>query len=127
MVAEPRDANGLQCKEGQTLQRCRRLKNRAIFDELLKTANITNKWFAIHTKKNSAGISRLGIVASKRVMSTAVSRNFAKRMIREVFRRNISADCTLDILIRVKRKLELEDSREVRMALVQILQKAQMR
>lgn len=126
MPAEPRGANGLQYKAGQTFQRCRRLKKRSDFDQLIKADIITNKWFAIHTQKNDAGISRLGIVVSKRIMSTAASRNFAKRMIREVFRRNISVDCTLDILIRVRRKLGQEDTREVRMALFQILQKVQM-
>jgi ribonuclease P protein component len=49
--------------------------------------------------------TRLGIVASKK-LGTAVFRNRAKRLIREVFRRNQpQGDCPVDILVIPRREL----------------------
>lgn len=127
MLAGPRDVSVLQSSAGQFLPRCRRIRSRADFEKLLKAASIANKWFAIHAKENMVGVSRLGVVASKRIMPTAVSRNFAKRLMREAFRRNFSADCALDMVIRVKSKLDSGNSMEGRVALIQLLQKVQMR
>lgn len=123
MPAGPRGASGLQSRAGQSLPRCRRIRNRAEFEQVLKAASIANKWFAIHAKENKTGVSRLGVVASKRIMPTAVSRNYAKRLMRETFRRNFSTDSTLDVVIRVKNKLDPGNSMEGRMALIQLLQK----
>jgi len=117
----------LQFSAEQSLPRCRRIRNRADFDRLLKAASIANKWFAIHAKENKVGVSRLGVVASKRIMSEAVSRNFAKRLMREVFRRNFSAGYALDLVIRAKNKLGPDNAAEGRMALIQLLQKVQTR
>jgi len=109
------------------LPRCRRIRNSADFDQLLKTASIANKWFAIYAKENKIGVSRLGVVASKRIMPEAVSRNFAKRLMREAFRRNFSANYALDMVIRAKNKLDPDNATEGRMALIQLLQKVQTR
>ena len=87
---------------------------------------LINKWFVIYVQKNESGITRLGVVASKRIMPKAVSRNFTKRLIREVFRRSFSADYALDIVVRARRQLSPETSREGRLALAQLLQAVQM-
>ena len=127
MPAGQRDESVLQSSAEQGLPRCRRIRKRAEFDQLLKAASIANKWFVIHAKENKTGVSRLGVVASKRIMPAAVSRNFAKRLMREVFRQNFSADCALDMVIRAKNKLDPENSMDSRMGLIQLLQKVQMR
>ncbi len=127
MLAEPRGASALLSSARQSLSRCRRIRNRTEFDQLLKAASVANKWFAIYIKENTIGMSRLGVVASKRIMPTAVSRNFAKRLVREVFRRNFSADNAIDVVIRAKNKLDPDNSLESRKALIQLLQKVQMR
>ena len=87
---------------------------------------LTNKWFAIYVQKNEGGIARLGVIASKKIMPKAVSRNFAKRLIREVFRCSFSANNTLDVVVRAKRQLSPETSKEGRLALAQLLQAVQM-
>ena len=87
---------------------------------------ITNKWFVVYVQKNEVGISRLGVVASKRVMPTAVSRNFAKRLVREAFRRSFLVNRALDVVVRARRQLSPETSMEGRQALAQLLQAVQM-
>ena len=87
---------------------------------------LTNKWFAIYAQKNEGGNARLGVIASKRIMPHAVSRNFAKRLIREVFRCSFSANRALDIVVRVRRQLNPETSKEGRLALTQLLQAVQL-
>jgi ribonuclease P protein component len=52
---------------------------------------------------NSAGVTRLGIAATRR-LGGAVQRNRAKRRVREVFRRN-PAPPGLDIVINPRREL----------------------
>jgi len=85
-----------------------------------------NKWFVVHAKKNELGVSRLGVVASKRIMPKAVSRNYAKRLIREVFRCNFPKSGAFDVVIRARRLLCPKTSLEVRLALKQLLQVVQM-
>ncbi|MBI5658022.1 MAG: ribonuclease P protein component [Nitrosomonadales bacterium] len=92
---------------------------------MLGAGSMANKWFVVYAQKNAAGISRLGVVAGKRIMPTAVSRNFAKRLVREVFRRNFPADFAWDVVVRARRQLGPETSAEGRLALQQLLQAMQ--
>jgi ribonuclease P protein component len=79
----------------------------------------------IYVRKNECGISRLGVVASKKTMPTAVARNFAKRLIRETFRCNFLVGNALDVVVRARRQINPENSIEGRQALVQLLQDMQ--
>lgn len=92
---------------------------------MLDADSMANKWFVVYAQKNAAGVSRLGVVAGKRIMPTAVSRNFAKRLVREVFRRNFPADIAWDVVVRARRQLGSETSAEGRLALQQLLQAVQ--
>ncbi|MDE2310325.1 MAG: ribonuclease P protein component [Betaproteobacteria bacterium] len=112
-------------KAKQTLPVCRRIRQRTEFEQVFRAERLTNKWFAIYVRKNDSGFARLGIVASKRTMPKAVSRNLAKRMIREAFRRGFSAGCTIDIVVRAKRQIRPENLAEGRLALEQLLQTVQ--
>ena len=58
-------------------------------------------------------------------MPKAVPRNFAKRLIRDVFRCFFSAEYALDVVVRAKRQLSPDTSREGRLALVHLFQAAQ--
>lgn len=87
---------------------------------------MANKWFVVYARISEAGVSRLGVVASKRIMPKAVSRNFTKRLIKEVFRCSLLADSTLDVVVRARRRLDPEYSAEGRLALKQLLQAVQM-
>lgn len=94
---------------------------------MLHNANgLNNKWFVIYLRKNEGNVARLGIITSKKIMTKAVTRNFAKRLIREVFRHSFLVCCALDVVVRVRRPLSQEASKEGRLALTQLLQTVQM-
>ncbi|MBI5435873.1 MAG: ribonuclease P protein component [Nitrosomonadales bacterium] len=125
MRVEPKAVRALPSKARQTLSVYRRIRQRTEFEQAFRAECLTNKWFAVYVRKNQSGFARLGIVASKRTMPKAVSRNLAKRLIREAFRRGFSAGCALDVVVRVKRQINPENSTEGRLALVQLLQAVQ--
>jgi ribonuclease P protein component len=125
MRVEPKAVRALPSKAKQTLSVCRRIKQRAEFEQAFRAKLLNNKWFAVYVCKNKNGFARLGIVASKRTMPKAVSRNLAKRLIREAFRRGFSAGCALDVVVRAKQQISPENSAEGRLALVQLLQAVQ--
>jgi ribonuclease P protein component len=74
------------------------------FERVLKSSGLINKWFSLHSKANNAGLDRLGIVVSKRIVAKSTARNRIKRIIREFFRQmpaeNLSS---LDIVIKVRK------------------------
>lgn len=125
MHAEPKAVRALPSRAKQTLSVCRRIRQRAEFEQAFRAERLTNKWFVVYVRKNESGFARLGIVASKRTMPKAVSRNLAKRLIREAFRRGFLAGCALDVIVRAKRQINPENSAEGRLALVQLLQAVQ--
>jgi ribonuclease P protein component len=118
---EQRAECALQFNGKQTLATDRRIRQRVDFESAFRADCITNKWFVVYSKRNDFGVARLGMVASKRVMPRAVSRNFAKRLIRDVFRLNFTSDRPLDIVVRARRPLSSETSKEGRLALMQLL------
>lgn len=126
LLAEPRVVCALPFEAKQTLPSYRRLSQRIEFELALRANCLSNKWFAVYIRKNEMGYSRLGIIASKRCMPRAVSRNFAKRLIRNVFRINFSVENSVDLVVRAKRQFNSENSAEGRIALLQLFQSVRM-
>lgn len=63
---------------------------------------IVTEFFILKILPNELGFSRIGIITSKRV-GCAVKRNWARRMIREVFRTSVQAEYgTYDFLVIVR-------------------------
>lgn len=96
--------------------RCR-IRQRIDFDRALRCDCLTNKWFAVHSLKNQHNFARLGLVVSKRTMSKAVARNFAKRLIRECFREKLAVLPGNDFVVRVRRSISKNSALEARSAL----------
>lgn len=103
----------------------RRIRSRVEFEKALCADRLTNKWFVAYIRKSEHCIARLGLIVSKKTMPKAVSRNFAKRLIREVFRRNFPAERSIDIVVRPRRQINPQNSAEGRLALTQLLQTIQ--
>lgn len=125
MLADPKAAHALPSNTRQTLSICRRIRQQVEFKQAFCAKRLTNKWFAVYVRKNESGFARLGIVASKKTMPKAISRNFAKRLIREMFRREFPIGSAVDIVVRARQKISPENSVEGRLALAQLLQTAQ--
>ncbi len=104
----------------QTLPQYRRVSDRTEFAAVLGAKSVSNPWFVVYFRKNEAGVSRLGVVVSKRTEPRAAQRNFAKRLIRERFRRDFLAPRGLDIVVRVRRQLNRSNSSVGRDALLQL-------
>ncbi len=66
------------------------------------------------------------MVVSKKVIAKSVSRNYTKRLIRELFRLNSSKLPALDFIVRIRRKLPKESSNEAKAALLQLMLSAKM-
>lgn len=125
LLAEPKAAYVLPLKAGHTLPSVRRIKRRVEFENALHSDCLTNKWFAVYLRKNDYGFARLGLIVGKRTMPKAVARNFAKRMIREMFRCNFALDYSLDVVVRARRQFKPETSAEGRLALTLLFQSVQ--
>lgn len=124
------DAHALAFKARQTLPRYRRIGRSEGFDiapGARPSAEVSsNEWFVVYARKNRAGISRLGVTVSKRVAPLAVSRNFAKRLVREEFRRAFPANgvgksCAVNVIVRVRRQLDRKTAKNSTEALARLL------
>lgn len=122
MPAEQEGARALQFNAGLTLSARRRVRHHLEFKKIFLSRKQTNKWFIVYVRKNEKGFSRLGIVASKKTMPKATSRNLVKRLIRETFRCGFQKGCALDVVVQAKRIINQENRAEGRLALEQLLQ-----
>lgn len=65
--------------------------------------------FKIHYKPNELSHSRLGLIISKKVHKRANKRNYIKRVIRELFRREQLNWRSYDIIVRVNKCFTSDD------------------
>lgn len=65
---------------------------------------LSSEFIVIHFKPNALGQARLGLVVSKKVAKSAVSRNYMRRVLREIFRTNQALINQCDLIIRVQKK-----------------------
>lgn len=98
--------------------RCR-MRQAVEFERALKVKCLSNQWFAVHIQENDLGSARLGIIVSKRIIPKATARNFVKRTVREIFRRNFPRSGAVDVLVKARKQLP-ESSSERKSALVQL-------
>ena len=81
-----------------------RIRRHSYFREVYASGiRVTGRYYTLFSKPNGLPVGRLGIAATKR-LGGAVTRNRAKRLIREVFRRNDIAP-GFDIVIVTRREL----------------------
>jgi ribonuclease P protein component len=121
LLAELKAVLASQFSINQSLPSRCRIRQRKDFEQALRNNALTNKWFAVHLVDTANGYARLGMIVSKRTMPKAVARNFAKRLIRECFRQNLTVLPALDFVIRIRRNLTQNTSLEARIALIALL------
>jgi ribonuclease P protein component len=81
-----------------------RIRRHADFQDVYERGTrVPGRYYTLFTKPNGLATGRLGIAATKRLGGSVV-RNRAKRLIREVFRRNDIAP-GLDIIVVPRREL----------------------
>lgn len=72
---------------------------------------------------NTLDYVRLGIVVGKKIARRAVSRNYIKRVIREVFRLNCLSSRSLDIVVRVNLQFGRQEFHAVEQEFMQAMGK----
>lgn len=86
-----------------------RLLRKDGFGHVFHAKSVAGKHFKIFFSQNIKQNARLGIVASKKILPDAVSRNRVKRIIREVFRQHNVKICNVDLVVVVKQAFPLKD------------------
>jgi ribonuclease P protein component len=84
---------------------------------------VNGKYLAVHYMPNSLDYVRLGIVVGKKIARRAVSRNYIKRVIREVFRLNCQSSRSLDIVVRVNLQFGRQEFHAVEQEFMQAMGK----
>lgn len=73
------------------------------FDHVMRAESIADKQFKIFFTRNFKDNARLGIIASKKSLPSAVKRNRVKRFIRETFRLHNIRRCRVDVVVMLSR------------------------
>ncbi len=126
-------APGEPCSDGragerrarQTLPRYRRIGRREGFDLSPGASVSSNEWFVVYVRTGRAGRPRLGVTVGKRVAPHATARNFAKRLVREGFRRALPAACAVNVIVRVRKQVDRSTAQQAAEALARLLQGVQ--
>ena len=84
-----------------------KIRKTSQFEDIFgKSGKLRGEHFDIHYVPNSLGYSRVGLIAGKKKVPSAVGRNRVKRVLREVFRRNKPLFGSLDIVFIANRGSE---------------------
>ncbi|HVU38425.1 MAG TPA: ribonuclease P protein component [Opitutales bacterium] len=91
MQPVPETAAGGSARPRERLSRAQHLRSPADFDEVRRLGRRAETGaFTLRLRLRSEGPRRLGIIASRKA-GPSVSRNYTKRVLRELFRRNADA------------------------------------
>ena len=70
---------------------------------------IATEYLALHYQTNQLQRPRLGLVVGKKTAKLAVSRNYMRRVLRELFRLQQHEILAADIILRVQKKFDKRD------------------
>jgi ribonuclease P protein component len=116
---------GREAGARRTLPRYRRIGRREGFDLAPGPGVSSNEWFVVYARRNGLGVSRLGVAVAKRVAPRAHARNFAKRLVRDGFRRAFPAACSVNVVVRVRKQLDRNTAQQGAEALARLLRGVQ--
>ena len=72
------------------------------FVHVIRAESVLDEYFKVFFVQNEKSHARLGVVASKRVLPSAVKRNNIKRTVREIFRHHSIKASKLDLVVMVR-------------------------
>ena len=88
----------------QSLSTAERIRRRVDFQEVYSRGmRLQGRYMTLFILPNRLGVSRLGVAATRK-LGGAVQRNRAKRLVREIFRRN-KPGSGLDVVVAPRREL----------------------
>ena len=90
---------------GQTLPSAERMRRRPDFERAYKEgARVHGRFMTVFVLPNGGTVARLGVAATRKIGSS-VDRNRAKRLAREIFRRQKLAQPGFDIVVVPRREM----------------------
>ena len=84
---------------------------------------ISAQHLAIHYQPNTLPHARLGLVIGKKTAKLAVSRNYMRRVLRELFRLQQQEICQVDLIIRVQKKFGKVDFIQIKQEFNELIAK----
>lgn len=82
---------------------------------------ISGHFLALHYQYNQLGRPRLGLVVSKKIARLSVSRNYMRRVLREVFRHQQQNFASVDVVVRVQRLFSKADHAQLKQEFLELL------
>ena len=105
-----------------------RFTTRGSFGPVLKDGRkIRGRLAVLHVSPAPAGVSRLGVALTRKLVSLASQRNRVKRGIREAYRRHPLKASGLDCVVTLRERVREETIREVVAEVASLLDEAQVR
>ena len=104
----------------------KRITTKTIFKNTFSENNkFLGRFVVIWVQKQSEGKTKLGVISSKKMNNKANKRNFAKRRIREIFRRlSPYLNDNYNVIIVIRKSLLTSSWRDVKKELIDLLYKA---
>ncbi|HSH73417.1 MAG TPA: ribonuclease P protein component [Methylophilaceae bacterium] len=84
---------------------------------------ISGNFLAIHYQYNQLGWPRLGLIVAKKVARHSVDRNYMRRVLRELFRKNQHQLKSVDLVIRIQRSYSHADFAAVEQEFTKLMTK----
>jgi ribonuclease P protein component len=84
---------------------------------------ISGRFLAIHYQQNQLGWARLGLIVGKKTARLAVNRNYMKRVLRELFRKQQSQLQSVDLVVRTQKPFARTDYQLVEQEFAELLSK----
>jgi ribonuclease P protein component len=100
----PRDARE------QGLSRRHRFAERGGYGPILKAGRkVRGRYAVLHVGTARAGVSRLGVALTRKMIPHAVERNRVRRLVRETFRRHVAKQLPVDCVVTLRQPISATD------------------
>lgn len=90
-----------------------RLSRKCGFDHVLHSEIIADRYFKVFFVRNENANAKLGMIVGKKILSSAVDRNYVKRIIRETFRQHSIKMRNIDLVVMLRRPFDQKGRAQV--------------